>query len=84
MAPAKLLSFALFACAVFAIIGRSSADFFSHDAEFGAFALNGPYPCGTCVTDGVLSYGCPAGAVCFPDGADYGVWSGPGTCFWDV
>ncbi|KAK8786785.1 hypothetical protein V5799_023442 [Amblyomma americanum] len=77
-------------CDVSITIGRSSAEYFSHEAEFGAVALNGPYPCGTgllvtqCVRYGVLSYGCPAGAVCVPDGAYHGVWAEPGTCFWGI
>uniref|UniRef100_A0A023FSN6 Putative secreted protein n=1 Tax=Amblyomma cajennense TaxID=34607 RepID=A0A023FSN6_AMBCJ len=84
MTSGKLLSFALLVGAVVAIIGTSSAGYFSHETEFGAVAFNGPYPCGTCVRDGALSYGCPAGAVCVPDGAHLGVWAGPGTCFWAV
>ncbi|KAK8766582.1 hypothetical protein V5799_006640 [Amblyomma americanum] len=84
MTQGKLLSFSLLLAAVVAIIGRSSAEYFSHETEFGAVALNGPYPCGTCVRYGVLSYGCPAGAVCVPDGAYHGVWAGPGTCFWGI
>uniref|UniRef100_A0A0C9RVN0 Putative secreted protein n=1 Tax=Amblyomma americanum TaxID=6943 RepID=A0A0C9RVN0_AMBAM len=84
MTQGKLLSFSLLLAAVVAIIGRSSAEYFSHAAEFGAVALNGPYPCGTCVRDGFLGYGCPAGAVCVPDGVYHGVWAGPGTCFWGI
>uniref|UniRef100_A0A6M2E162 Putative conserved secreted protein n=1 Tax=Amblyomma tuberculatum TaxID=48802 RepID=A0A6M2E162_9ACAR len=85
MTPAKLLSFALLAATFVAMIGTSFSAFFSHDAAFGLVTYNGAnayYPHGSCVRSGVLSYGCPAGAVCIPRGAYYGFWSGPGICYW--
>nr|DAA34673.1 TPA_inf: hypothetical secreted protein 2009 [Amblyomma variegatum] len=85
MTPAKLLSLALLAAAFIAMIGTSFSAFYSHDAEFGVVAYTGGnalYPFGLCVRSGAVSYGCPVGAVCVPRGAYFGLWTGPGTCFW--
>uniref|UniRef100_A0A023G978 Putative secreted protein n=1 Tax=Amblyomma triste TaxID=251400 RepID=A0A023G978_AMBTT len=85
MTTAKLRSFALVAGAFIAMIGVSSAQFFSHDSEFGLVAFNAPsqlHSFGFCARYGVVSEGCPVGAVCVPKAAYYGIWAGPGTCFW--
>ncbi|KAK8786784.1 hypothetical protein V5799_023441 [Amblyomma americanum] len=57
----------------------------NHDSREAAVLLSSSRRCRSdCVRYGVLSYGCPAGAVCVPDGAYHGVWAGPGTCFWGI